>query len=423
MRHSRIAVVGGGLAGLVAADRLLAAGFPVTVFEKWPEAGGLVGVVDTGQDPLERYYHHLFTTDVDYVDLAREFGLDGEIEWLPSKMGIYSEERLWDFGTPASLLKFSPLGLAGRVQLALSTLKLRQRRDWREIEGETAAGWLKKNGFGKVYDVVFPEEWAAEVLIKAGKLQPLDTDLLPNLANVTDPTFRNPPYDPGTGGKKYTTVYMFGTEGFAVRIDKVPDPPESWAPLFEEKYRQQVSLLDGAREVLGPALFMLGSNLNCTDQAMLDKATQKAMAQRPLVTVYDSNTQVNRIQAGLPLVECWDGDAVQAMDRIGVSKVRYILPREGYMVWADAPSIPASAPSPYGAHLFLDFLMDPKVAALCASHIGYEPVIEAADPLITSMVQRAMRATPEQIAGGTLPRDLGDFTDSYTKAYAKVRAS
>jgi len=155
MRHSRIAVVGGGLAGLVAADRLLASGFPVTVFEKWPEAGGLVGVVDTGQDPLERYYHHLFTTDVDYVDLAREFGLDGEIEWLPSKMGIYSQERLWDFGTPVSLLKFSPLGLAGRLQLALSTLKLRQRRDWREIEGETAAGWLRKNGFGKVYDVVW----------------------------------------------------------------------------------------------------------------------------------------------------------------------------------------------------------------------------------------------------------------------------
>ncbi len=275
----------------------------------------------------------------------------------------------------------------------------------------------------KPYDVIFPEEWAAEVLIKAGKLAPLDMSLLPNFDNVTDPTFRSPPYDPGTGGKKYTTVYMFGTEGFAVRLDKIPDPPESWAPLYEEKYRQQVSLLDGAREVLGPALFMLGSNLNCTDQAMLDKATRKATAQRPLVSVYDSNTQVNRMQAGLPLVECWDGDAVQAMDRIGVSKIRYILPREGYMVWADAPSIPASAPSPYGAHLFLDFLMDPKVAGLCASHIGYEPVIEAADPLITSMVQRAMRATPEQIAGGTLPRDLGDFTDSYTKAYAKVRAS
>jgi len=275
---------------------------------------------------------------------------------------------------------------------------------------------------GKSYDVIFPEEWAAEVLIKAGKLLPLDMALLPNFANVTDPTFRNPPYDPGTGGKKYTTVYMFGSEGFAVRLDKLPNPPQSWQPMYDAKYRQQLSMLDGARAVLGPALFMLGSTPNCTDQATLDKAKAMAIKQKPLVTVYDSNTQANRIQDGLPMVECWDGDAIRAMNKVGVSKIRYILPKEGYMVWADAPSIPANAASPYGAHLFLNFLMDPKVAANCASFIGYEPVIEAADPLITSMVQRAMRPTSEQIAGGTMPRDLGSFTDAYTKAYAEVRA-
>jgi protoporphyrinogen oxidase len=151
----RIAVVGGGLAGLVAADRLLGSGFPVIVFEKWPEAGGLVGTLNVGGTSLERFYHHLFTSDTDYVDFAREFGLDTEIDWLPSKMGIYSEGRLWDFGTPASLLKFSPLGLLGRLQLVLSTLRLRHHPDWKALEGETAAGWLRKNGYGKVLDVVW----------------------------------------------------------------------------------------------------------------------------------------------------------------------------------------------------------------------------------------------------------------------------
>jgi protoporphyrinogen oxidase len=151
----RIAVVGGGLAGLVAADRLLGKGFRVTVFERWPEAGGLVGTLEVGGTPLERFYHHLFTTDADYLDFAREFGLEKEIEWLPSRMGIFSEGRLWEFGTPSSLLKFSPLGVSGRLQLVLSTLKLRHSSDWKALEGETAAGWLKRNGYGKVYDVVW----------------------------------------------------------------------------------------------------------------------------------------------------------------------------------------------------------------------------------------------------------------------------
>ena len=108
-----------------------------------------------GARPLERFYHHLFTSDVDYVSLAEELGLGGEIEWLPSKMGFYSGGRLYPFGTPASLLGFSPLGVKGRLELVLSTLRLRHMRDWRALEGETAIGWLKKNGYGRVLDVVW----------------------------------------------------------------------------------------------------------------------------------------------------------------------------------------------------------------------------------------------------------------------------
>src|SRR5512136_2304831 len=102
------AVVGAGLTGLVAAYRLAAAGWKVTVFERYPEPGGLVATFGAGGERLECYYHHLFTTDTDYVALAEELGLQDEIEWLPSRMGIYSRGRLWEFGTPASLLRFRP---------------------------------------------------------------------------------------------------------------------------------------------------------------------------------------------------------------------------------------------------------------------------------------------------------------------------
>ncbi|MGA7990410.1 MAG: NAD(P)/FAD-dependent oxidoreductase [Thermoanaerobaculia bacterium] len=151
----RIAVVGGGLAGLVAADRLLGAGLPVTVFEKFPEAGGLVGVVTVGGTPLERFYHHLFTSDTDYVSFAEEFGLGGDLLWLKSRMGFFSGGKLWDFGTPASLLAFSPLGIRGRLEFVLSTLRLRHDADWKGLEGETAMGWMRRNGYGRALDAVW----------------------------------------------------------------------------------------------------------------------------------------------------------------------------------------------------------------------------------------------------------------------------
>ena len=152
---TRVAVIGGGLAGLVAADRLLGAGVPVTVFEKYPEAGGLVGVVDVGGTPLERFYHHLFTSDVDYVSFAEEFGLGRDLVWLKSRMGFFSGGRLYDFGTPASLLSFSPLGVAGRIQFVLSTLRLRGDSDWKSLEPETAKGWMRRNGYSRALDAVW----------------------------------------------------------------------------------------------------------------------------------------------------------------------------------------------------------------------------------------------------------------------------
>jgi len=255
---------------------------------------------------------------------------------------------------------------------------------------------------------------------KANLLLPLTMGGVPNFVNVTQPEFRKPTFDDESDGNKYSVPYMFGTTGFAARLDRVPDPEASWRMLYDRKYRQKLSMLDGSREVLGPALFALGYPLNTTDQAQLDEAMQMAVDQKPLVKVYETSQQAQLIVDGLPLVECWDGDAVGAMNRIGIDKIRYVLPDEGYQVFADAVCIPKAAPSPYAAHLFLDYLLDPKVAAQNANYIGYQPVVEAADPMIKSLVQRALRPTPETIAAGTFAQDLGSFEQAFEKAYAEV---
>ena len=114
-----IAVVGAGLAGLTAALRLTEAGHNVQVYERYPRPGGLARVMEVGGEPLEAFYHHLFTSDTAYVALAEELGVAESIEWLPSRMGIWTNGRLWDFGTPASLLKFRPLPPIDKIRFAL----------------------------------------------------------------------------------------------------------------------------------------------------------------------------------------------------------------------------------------------------------------------------------------------------------------
>ncbi|MEP0772868.1 MAG: NAD(P)/FAD-dependent oxidoreductase [Acidobacteriota bacterium] len=138
------AIVGAGLTGLVAAYRLAQAGWQVEVFERWPAPGGLVAMFEVGGEPLECFYHHLFTTDTDYVELAEELGLGSTIEWLPSRMGMYCRGRLWDFGTPASLLRFRPLPWPAKLRFALTTLYLRHRDNLAEFERVTAAEWIRR---------------------------------------------------------------------------------------------------------------------------------------------------------------------------------------------------------------------------------------------------------------------------------------
>jgi spermidine/putrescine transport system substrate-binding protein len=275
---------------------------------------------------------------------------------------------------------------------------------------------------GERFDVLMPTDWAAEALINQGLLQPLDMSLLPHWSGVTQSYLQTPPYDPGTGGRKYTSVCYFGTEGFAVRLDKIPLARKSWSLLYDPAFTGQITMLDGARELLGPALFLLGADPNTTDESILDQAVEMARQQRSLVTLYDTKAIAQHIVDGIAIVHCWDGDVAAAITR-GAPGVRFILPDEGYRVWADAPCIPANAADPEAAHRFLDCLLEPRIAAKNADITGYQPVVPAADPLIKSLVQRSMRPTDAQMTRGTFLRDLGAFNDAYDQAYAKVRGA
>jgi protoporphyrinogen oxidase len=150
-----VAVVGAGLAGLTAALRLTQAGHRVKVFERYPRPGGLARILEVGGEPLEAFYHHLFTSDTSYVALAEELGVADLIDWLPSRMGIWTEGRLWDFGTPQSLLRFGPLSLIDKMRFAVSTLLLQNSKDPTLFENVTASEWIRRHQGKRVWKRVW----------------------------------------------------------------------------------------------------------------------------------------------------------------------------------------------------------------------------------------------------------------------------
>lgn len=151
----KIAIIGAGLTGLSAAYKLAAPGREIVVFERAPEVGGLARGFELAGEPLERYYHHIFTHDLALIDLARELGVAGELEWLSSRMGTFADGRVFPFMGPLDLIRFPLLTFFERIRFGLATLYARSLKNYRALENETAESWLSRIFGKRGYQVIW----------------------------------------------------------------------------------------------------------------------------------------------------------------------------------------------------------------------------------------------------------------------------
>jgi protoporphyrinogen oxidase len=141
----------------VAAHRLSQAGHACDVYERWPGLGGQAATLDVGSGHLlERYYHHLFTSDHDIAELYRELGMPAEIEWRRSSVAIYSGGRTYPFTTPLDLLRFKPLSIPARLRMGLVTLLIQRRyRVVGPFEHVSARDWVSRTMGREVWEKVW----------------------------------------------------------------------------------------------------------------------------------------------------------------------------------------------------------------------------------------------------------------------------
>ena len=151
----KVCVIGGGVAGMASGYRLMQRGHSVALYEASPYLGGLVRTFEVGGTRLEAFYHHLFSTDTTILSLIDELGFGDRMRWIDSKVGWFTEGKIYPFVTPLDLLRFSPLPLLDRAKLGMMGLTLRKRDDWEEFEHVTAKDWIEKNVSKNVFDKVW----------------------------------------------------------------------------------------------------------------------------------------------------------------------------------------------------------------------------------------------------------------------------
>lgn len=140
----RIAIIGAGFAGLAAGFYLSKAGHKVTLVEKEDGPGGLaIGFKDPSWEwPLEKHYHHLFTSDWAIRNLAKEIG--HKIIFTRPKTSTFINRRIYQLDSLSSLLRFPLLSIAERIRTGVVLGYLRSTPFWRSLEKITAYEFLNK---------------------------------------------------------------------------------------------------------------------------------------------------------------------------------------------------------------------------------------------------------------------------------------
>ena len=163
---TRIGIIGGGYAGLTAAYELQKRGYAVTVLEKYGRWGGQAATLPLLGTYIEYFYHHLFGNDTHILGLMEELGIGDQLRWIESKVGWYTDGKIYDLVTPFDLIRFNPLNLFNRLKLGLMYLYLPRVEDWQRLEPITAHDWILRHMGQEIYD----KFWGALLRGKFGDL-------------------------------------------------------------------------------------------------------------------------------------------------------------------------------------------------------------------------------------------------------------
>lgn len=151
-RPTHVAVIGGGIAGLVSAHFLVQAGAHVTVFEAGDHFGGLGSSFRYGDHDLDRFYHVILPTDSHLLALLDTLGIGARAYWRESSLGFIYRRRLFALGSPLDLLRFAAVPFHDRIRLGLTSLYAAHVARPDRLDGITVVEWLTRLSGRRAFD-------------------------------------------------------------------------------------------------------------------------------------------------------------------------------------------------------------------------------------------------------------------------------
>jgi spermidine/putrescine transport system substrate-binding protein len=247
-----------------------------------------------------------------------------------------------------------------------------------QLQAHQSTGW----------DLVALSDWVVTRLNRAGWIEPLHFDHLPNVDANLLPAFRDPVYDPGNA---HSVPWQGGITGIAYNPKQTGFPLGRFADLWDPRLAGHVGMLTEMVDTMSLTLLMLGVD---PQEATLDdaeKAQQKLIEQRDagIVRKYFGQDYIDAIVDGDTWATmAWSGD-VFYWKYVNGADLAFVVPEEGGMIWVTPLEIPEEAQHPTDAHAFIDWYYRPDIAVQVTDWVLYMTPVKGVREL---MVQKAEQA-------------------------------
>ena len=271
---------------------------------------------------------------------------------------------------------------------------------------------------GEGYDLILSSDYSLDILRQEGLLQKLDMSKLPNYANL-NPIYLGQFYDPAN---EYVVPYVSGCVLIVVNKALCPIEVTSYADLWSEELRGSVATLDLSRVIIGLTLKSLGYGMNETDPAILAEAKDKLMQLYSNILTFGDNESYTALSGGEASVGLIFASFASLLLQENPD-IQVVSPSEGLGFGVDGFVLTAASQNVDNAHIFLDYLMRPEVAAHNAEYQGYTNVNKAAEEFLSDYywANPAVNIPAESMEGSEIVQNIGEAETLYTDIYTAFK--
>ena len=277
-------------------------------------------------------------------------------------------------------------------------------------------------GGGSDYSIVYPSDYMVEKMTDMGLLSQLDFSRVKGLEHLI-PRFLNPEYDPGN---LHSVPISWGTTGLIYNSKKLKKIPEDWTYLWENKQElnKRMTLLNDVREVMGAVLKMMGYSYNSRNPQEIQNAYEKLAELKPNIASFTSDAWRDQVLSGdLLIAMCYSSDANEIIEEN--KHLQFIIPKSGATLWTDTITIPKTAPNPEGAYAWINFMLQPDIAAQICERLSFATPNQLAFNQLATEVKENVRLFPPE---SDLERcesiaPVGDSGEVYERYWTKLTSA